>query len=297
MKQRFDLHRILLGIAKILVRLLDLVEGHAPFHPAQQGVLLVLGEIGAGLVTQQDTELFQHVLGLGGRGEDHAGFFAESVGHIGDQPGWHFGRRQNIVHQAGRDGAARHAVVLGGVGGLRDDHAALALDRSYPQRAVAAGAREHDADGPLVLILGQGSEEKVDGHPQTARRVWLQQLQATVQKGHVAVGRNDVSAVGLDLHTVLNLIDLHAGIAFDQVAQDALVVRGQVLHQDEGHVDLAVGGHGGKKGLERRQPTGRGAHADNGKGLFRLGRRARFGHFSRRFLNRRFRRNRRLVGW
>ena len=55
------------------------------------------------------------------------------------------------------DGAARHAVVLRGLGRLRDGHAALALDGAYAERAVAAGAGKHDADGALVA--------QVDGLP------------------------------------------------------------------------------------------------------------------------------------
>ena len=109
------------------------------------------------------------------------------------------------------------------------------LTARTPQRAVAAGAREHDADRPLVLVLGQGAEEEVNRQAQAARRGRFQQLQRAVQKGHVPVGRNDVGAVGLDRHPVLDLEDLHAGVALDQVGQDALVVRGQVLHQDKGH--------------------------------------------------------------
>ena len=76
----------------------------------------------------------------------------------------------SIVHQAGGDGAARHAVILGGVGVLGHDHAALALDGPHAQGAVAAGARKHDADGPLALVLGQGAEEEVDRQTLAAGR-------------------------------------------------------------------------------------------------------------------------------
>ena len=92
----------------------------------------------------------------------------------------------------------------------------------------------------------------------------FQQLERAVQKGHVAVGRDDVGAVGLHHHPVLDLEDLHAGVAPDEVGEDALVVRGQVLHQDKGHAGIGVGGHAGKEGLEGRQPPGRRADADDG---------------------------------
>ena len=202
---------------------------------------------------------------LGAGGEAGGGVLPKAWADVGDELGRHLGRRQHVVHQAGGDGAARHAVVLGGFGVLRHDHAALALDRPHAQGAVAAGAGEHDADGPLVLVLGQGAEEEVDRQALAARRGRFQQLQRAVQKGHVAVGRDDVGAVGLDRHPVLDLEDLHAGVALDQVGEDALVVRGQVLHQDKGHAGIGVGGHAGKEGLERRQPPGRSADADDGE--------------------------------
>ena len=70
----------------------------------------------------------------------------------------------------------------------------------------------------------------------------------------------------LDHHPVLDLGDLHAGVTPDDFGEDALVVRGQVLHQYERHARISVGGHAGEKGLERRQPPGRSANADDGEG-------------------------------
>ena len=116
---------------------------------------LVVGKVVAGLGAQQDEDLLQRALGLGCRGGAGQGGLAEGMGRVGDELGGHLGRRQYKIHQAGGDGAARHAVVLGGCRVLGHDHAALALDRPHAQRAVAAGAGEHDADGPFALVLGQ----------------------------------------------------------------------------------------------------------------------------------------------
>jgi hypothetical protein len=82
----------------------------------------------------------------------------------------HLGGRQHVVHQPRGDGAARHAVVLGGFGVLRHHHAPFALDRPHSLRAIAAGAGEHDADRPLVLILSQRPEEEVNRQAMAARR-------------------------------------------------------------------------------------------------------------------------------
>ena len=266
-EERLHLRRVLLQVAHIPVQPVDLVDGHAPLHAADHGVLLVEGKVMARLGAQEDTDLFQGVFRLGGRGRDRAGPFAEGVGDVGDELGRHLGRRQDVVHQARGDGAPRHAVVLRGFGVLRHDHAPLALDRPDTLRAVAAGAGQHDADGPLALVLGEGTEEKVDGQTHAAGSGLFQQLQRAVQEGHVPVGRDDVGAVGLDRHPVLDLVNLHPRIAPDQVGEDALVVRGQVLHQDKGHAGIGVGGHAGKERLEGRQPPGGGADADDGEAL------------------------------
>jgi len=144
-EEGFPLGRILLHVAHVPVQPVDLVDGHAPPHVADQGVLLVEGKIMARMGAQQDADLFQRVFGLRGRGRDRAESFAEGVGGVGDELGGHLRRRQDIIRKAGGDGAPRHAVVLGGFGVLRHDHAPLGLDR------------------PLALVLGEAVEEKVDG--------------------------------------------------------------------------------------------------------------------------------------
>src|ERR1035437_2180450 len=97
-----------------------------------------------------------------------------------------------------------------------------------------------------------------------ARRGGFQQLQRAVKQGHVPVRRDNIGAVGLDRHAVRNFEDLHAGITLDQFGEDALVVRSQVLHQDESHAGIGVGGHAEKEGFKCRQPPGRRADADYG---------------------------------
>ena len=57
------------------------------------------------------------------------------------------GNAQDQVDRAGLDRAARHAVVAGLVGVLRDDQAAVFLERPQAEAAVGAGARQDDADG------------------------------------------------------------------------------------------------------------------------------------------------------
>ncbi len=132
------------------------MDGHAPFNAAVDGACFVEGKIVAGLVAQQDENLFELVFGallMFQRGSD-PGESTEGVGNVCDELGRHFGRGHLVVHQTGGNRAARHAVELGGIGILRHDHAAFSLDVPQAQGAVAAGAGEYDADGPLALVLG-----------------------------------------------------------------------------------------------------------------------------------------------
>ena len=81
---------------------------------------------------------------------------------------------------------------------------------------------------------------------------------------HVLVGRDHVDAVRLDLHPVPDLRDLHRGEALEQLGHDPLVRRVQVLDDDEGQA--AAVRHVPEELLQRLQPAGRGADADDRAG-------------------------------
>ena len=115
----------------------------------------------------------------------------------------------------------------------------------------------------ILPVLGQGAEEKIDGETQAAGSRRLEQVQHAVQNGHVLVGWDHIDAVRLDPHPVLDLEYLHPGGALEQFGHDPLVGRVQVLDDDKGHA--AVFGHMPQELLQRLQPAGRGADADDGK--------------------------------
>ena len=119
----------------------------------------------------------------------------------------------------------------------------------------------------LLPVIGQGAEEEIDRQAQAPGRRRLEQVQHPVQDGQVLVGRDHVDAVRLDLHPVLDLDDRHGGGALEQLRQHALVRRVQVLDDDEGHA--AALRHVLAKLLERLQPAGRGADADDGERALR----------------------------
>jgi hypothetical protein len=107
---------------------------------------------------------------------------------VSEEFGGHFVWRQHKIDHAGSDGAARHAVVLSRFRCLRHHHAALSLHGPDTKGAIATRAGEHDANNAVVLILGQGAEEKIDGKPDTPGQGGFQQLLRTVHKRHIAIG-------------------------------------------------------------------------------------------------------------
>ncbi len=255
-KQRIYLRGGLLQMFDVSVHCFDLMNRHAPFDSAKDGAWFVLGKIVAGLGAKQDAYFPERIFDPGYRDGCGPVQFAKSMSHIGHKLDRHLGRWKLVVDHAGGNGASRHAVIFGGFGVLNHDHAALTLDGPHPQGAVTAGAGQHDDDGQLMLVLGQGSEKKINRHTVAPGRAGFEQLKGSIQKGHIPVGRNDVGTVGLDRHSVLDLENQHAGIALDKVGEDTFVVRGQMLHQNKGHARIDIGGHAGKKGFEGRQPSG-----------------------------------------
>ena len=115
----------------------------------------------------------------------------------------------------------------------------------------------------LLLILRKGTKEQIDGQAQPAWRRRFEQVQETVQDGHVTVRRNHIDAVRPDLRAILDLDDLHAGGTLEQLRHDALVRRVQVLDDDKRHA--AAPRHVPKKLLECIEPPCGGANADDRK--------------------------------
>ncbi len=234
LEEQFHLLGILLQIADIGGDPVDLVNAHAPLDPAVHGVLLVQREVLAGLGPQQDEDFLQGALVLLLQralclGDD------EGVPEIVDDLSGQLLRRGHQVGQPGLDGAPGHAVELGRGRLLHQRHSRLFLDGPQPHRAVRAHAGEDDADAALLPVLGQGAEEEIDRETQAAGRRRLEQVQHTVQNGHVLVGGDHIDAVRLDLHPVPDLENLHPGGALEQFGHDPLVGRVQVLDDDKGH--------------------------------------------------------------
>jgi hypothetical protein len=84
---------------------------------------------------------------------------------------------------------------------------------------------------------------------------------ATLLYGECGVRRDDIDMIGSHRHVILGLEHRHAGGSCQQIGQDALVLRREVLDENEGHA--RVSWHASKKRTERRKSARRGADPDN----------------------------------
>ncbi len=235
---------------------------HAPLDAPDQRALLVVGEVVPGLVLEEAHDPVQVAAGVL---QEPVGTLtllqAIEVADVIEELGGHLLDRQDVVDQPGRDGAARHAVVARGAGGLRDRETAALLDRHQAQRPVRARPREHDADPPLAPVLRQRAEEAIDRRARDLR-AGIAGDQDPFLEHERSVRGHHVHVVGLDRHARPHLLHGHGRLPGEELRQDALVVRVEVRDEDEGHA--AVGRHALEEALEGLETPGRGAQPDHG---------------------------------
>jgi hypothetical protein len=243
-------------------------EPHPALDAAQQGGLLVAAEVVAGARAQHGQDFADVLLvalrgGLGGAGV----VAGVGMAGVGEQHLRHVARAENVVGVARVDQVARHRGEGRGFGVLGDAQPAHGLDRLGAGGTVAAHARQDDGDRALALLLGERLEEVVDrpvvhrfGQP-------LAEAEAAVLQRQRAAWPYHVEVVGLERHPFLDVHHRHRGLGREDVDQQRLAVRRQVL--DEHEADAALGAHG-RKELDRRfEPARRCADADHREGELR----------------------------
>ena len=118
------------------------------------------------------------------------------------------------VDDARIDRAAGHAVELGRVGILHDDRAAGFVDRPDAARSVAARAGQKN---PTAIarpgILGQRTEEHVDGQAQRPGGIFVGQQQLAARDDHLLLRRNQIDGVRLHLIPVADPMDAQSWCA------------------------------------------------------------------------------------
>lgn len=87
---------------------------------------------------------------------------------MGAQPGQrrgNFRHREHLIDHAGGDGASRHAVIGGFLGGLRDDPPTLHPYLLGPGAAIAAGSRQDDAYRAGAVCIRHRLQQMVERQP------------------------------------------------------------------------------------------------------------------------------------
>ena len=115
----------------------------------------------------------------------------------------------------------------------------MATAREFGERVLYAsgtGNSGHyyiDRDGTVLGEIGERVQEQVDRRVLGTVARARQEVQDVVGNAHLHVGGDDVDAVAFDRHPLGGLDDLHAGSRRQEHGQCALVLRRQVLHQDD----------------------------------------------------------------
>jgi hypothetical protein len=106
-------------------------------------------------------------------------------------------------------------------------------------------------------------KKDIDRQTKAAGFCRFEQVQYSMQDGHLLVRGDYINTVRFNTHPVPDLKNLHHGGTLEQFMQEPLVCRVQVLDNDKGHA--ASLGYLPQELLQGFQPASRGAYADNGK--------------------------------
>ena len=165
--QRRDFGWILADPPRVVLEVGRLLQDHPPAHAPQQGVRLVLREVGSRGAAQDAQDRCQARLARF-RFEFILKRFlpievcckARVQADVRNFCRDGFGGKHEVDAARG-DGALRHALLLGRLV-LREGDSIQRLDRFQPERSVGGGAREHDADGHVALSRRERAEELID---------------------------------------------------------------------------------------------------------------------------------------
>ncbi len=224
-------------------------ERHPAFDPALQRALLVQSEIVRRPCAQQVDDLRQPV-----PRRFPSRRMSRRARIIFENRFGNFRRRQHVIDRPGQNGVARHAVIAGLFGVLRDDQPAFFLDRLQPGAAVGAGPRKHDANRAGGKFLGQRMQQEIERQPRAVTLLRLRQPQGAGLDREIRPRRNDIEMLALDLHAVRRLADFHRRMAGQQLDQHAFMGRIEVLDQNEG--EAGAGGQRVQKHPARVEPPG-----------------------------------------
>ena len=237
---------------------------HTALDAAQEGAFLVAGEIVPELVAQ---DLVDRLARIGNpvapasavahrQRAQTLDIFDQLPGHVLD------GKLQ--IDRARGHRVVRHIRVArrGVIGLLRDRQPAFFLDCPGAERAVVPGAGQDHRDRVLAAILGERGEKDVDRVVFVAMGR-LPQVQLAAAQGRHRVGHQHIDAICLDRLAVSRREDRQVCGPAQDLRQRALIALAEMRHDDKRHAGFRR--HRRKKRLQRLDPAGRRANADDGK--------------------------------
>ncbi|MNP18645.1 hypothetical protein D3C76_1111360 [compost metagenome] len=133
------------------------------------------------------------------------------------------------------DGGPGHAVVFGIFRCLHQGDAALFLDSRQAHRTVRASAGQYQAEGPLLVHIGQVSEEQINGNMYPGRPIRWRHRQITIVHHQVVRRRDDIHGVLFDGDGLGHLPHRHFGDFLNDPIDLAGIIGRQVKNNDEGH--------------------------------------------------------------
>ncbi len=165
---------------------------------------------------------------------------------------------QHEIRRSGR--GARHHLVLRAFRSLGERDASRVANRLKPERSIRVVAGEHHADRAVPAIPRQRAEETVQRTMRNLRGPGLQTEEAVLHR-HLAIRRDHVDVVALDPHPVDHLQNGNRRDAGQDVDEQAVVARIEMLDQNEGEPRL--GRNGGNQIDECVEAPGGGADPDD----------------------------------
>jgi hypothetical protein len=173
-------------------------------------------------------------------------------------------RRRNDVDAGRCNRGSRHPLSSCGGWILRKGDPASTTYRTNPERAVRASARKDNADGAILLHLGQRAEQRIDRQRRAIVWITRNQFEMPVRKGHLRIRCYHVSVVHFDAVAIRRLVNRDRGLACEQLGEDASVRRTEMLYD---YVrKRGVSRHVPKELRECFEPTGRCANPDDSYG-------------------------------
>lgn len=180
----------------------------------------------------------------------------------------YLGGRLHEIDGAGRHGAARHALLLGGAI-LSEGDPPGRLDLLDPQRPVTGRPGQYDADALVTMLFGERTHEVVDRAVLSEFLGSRRELQVAVGEHEILPRGDDVDVIRLHRRVIGDLHHRHRRGPVQDLRQHAVIGGRQMLDDDEGHTH--IGGERVEQRHDRFEAARRCADRDDRKGQGLLG--------------------------